>query len=53
MSTCVLGPGEVGMEECGGKMRGNEMDEASRDLQVSLFKEEYQPVSCICVLVPS
>lgn len=53
MSTCVLGPGEVGMEECGGKMGGNEMDEASRDLQVFLFKKEYQPDACICVRVPS
>lgn len=34
-------------------MGGNEMDEASRDLQVSLFKEEYQPDACICVHVPS
>lgn len=34
-------------------MGGNEMDEASRDLQVSLFKEENQPDACICVHVPS
>lgn len=53
MSTCVLGPGEVGLEECGRKMGGNEMDEASRDLQVFLFTKAYQPDACICVHVPS
>lgn len=29
------------------------MGEASRDLQVLLFKKEYQPDACICVHVPS
>lgn len=46
LRTCplvFLGPGEVRMEECGGKM-----DEASRDLQVFLFEKECQPAACMC-----
>lgn len=51
LRTCplvFLGPGEVRMEEYGGKM-----GEASRDLQVFLFEKECQPAACICVHVPS